>query len=68
MVSDHPERLGTFHGARPRVRVEVRMTTDPAGRWAVLLRLPWGWVTLLPDDAREIARELREVAGLVDEL
>jgi len=48
--------------------VRVSITTDPAGRWTVLVQLQYGWVTLLPDDARWLAEQLLEAAGQVDEL
>lgn len=48
-----------------QVPVEVRPTTDPAGRPAVLLQLPDGYVVVQPEGAREIGRLLIEVADEV---
>lgn len=47
----------------PRLAVELSVTTDPAGRRAVLVQFgSAGWVTLLPDSARELAANLTAVA------
>lgn len=41
--------------------VEIRIVTDPAGRPAVLLQLPYGFVTIhRPEEVRQIALLLIE--------
>lgn len=48
-------------------QVEVRPARDPAGRPAVLLQLPDGYVTLLPADTRRVARMLTDAAEEVED-
>lgn len=50
-------------GRRRLVPIEVRSTTAPDGRPAVLLQLPDGFVLLNLEDASEVAQRLVEAAA-----
>jgi hypothetical protein len=50
-----------------RLPVELDVVDDPAGRRAVLVQFgDSGWVTLLPDSARELAENLTLMAEQID--
>jgi len=47
---------------RTVVPVEARWVKDPEGGDGILLQLPDGYVILLPEGARQVARMLLELA------
>lgn len=49
----------------PAPAVEVRPVRDPAGRLSVLLQANDWWMTMSPDEARQVAGALVTCAGTI---